>query len=156
MKSRVLISIESFESIVNYHEDPEEVIFRDHRAYLDMRFGELVHEIGLIKEKLGITIERSESAIDLYEARWSCEYREFDEVRFDELVREIGLIKEKFGITIESIEPVIGFPEKPEEAMPDEHPTDADTEFNEHQAYVEIRFGELVREIGLIKEHLGT
>ena len=153
MKSRVLISIESFESIVNYHEEPEVVIFRDHRAYLDMRFGELVHEIGLIKEKLGITIERSESAIDLYEARWSCEYREFDEMRFGELVHEIGLIKEHRGITTE---PVTGFPEKPEEAMPDEHPTDADTEFNEHQTYVEIRFGGLVREIGLIKEHLGT
>ena len=36
MKSRVFISIESFESIVNYHEDPEEVIFHDHRAYVDM------------------------------------------------------------------------------------------------------------------------
>ena len=153
MKSRVLISIESFESI-GFYEDPGEVIFHDHRAYLDMRFGELVHEIGLIKEKLGITIEqRSESAIALYEAKWYCAFREIDEIRFGDLVREIELIKEKLGITTE---PVIGFPEKPEEASAEEHPSDADIEFNEHQTYVEIRFGDLVREIGLIKEHLGT
>ena len=108
------ITIESFESISRnkFHEEPEEVIFRKHREYVHMRF--------------------------------------------DELVREIGLIKEKLGITIESIEPVIGFHEDPEEAMLDEHRTYVATEFDEHREYVDMRFDKLVREIGLIKEHLGT
>ena len=60
MEEIMMITIESFESITNYHEEPEELIFREHRAYLQMRFDELVREIGLIKEKLGITIESIE------------------------------------------------------------------------------------------------
>ena len=66
-------------------------------------------------------------------------------MRLDELDTEIGLIKEKLGISIESIEPVIGFHEDSEEAMLDEH-----------REYVDMRFNRLVRDIGLIKEHLGT
>ena len=152
----MMITIESFEPITFYHEEPKELLFRELRAYVNMRFDELVREIGLIKEKLGITIERSESASDLYDDARFGEYRQFDEKRFDELVREIGLIKEKLGITIESIEPVIGFHENPEEAMLDEHRTYVASEFDEHRAYVDMRFDKLAREIGLIKEHLGT
>ena len=152
------ITIESFESISRnkFHEEPEEVIFRKHREYVHMRFDELVREIGLIKEKLGITIERSESASDLYDDARFGEYRQYDEMRFDELVREVGLIKEKLGITVESIEPVIGFYEDPEEAILDEHRQYVATEFDIHRSYVDMRSDKLVREIGLIKEHLGT
>ena len=151
-----MITIEKFEPITFYREEPEELFFRELRAYVNMRFDELVKEIGLIKEKLGITIERSESASDLYDDARLGEYRRFDEKRFDELVREIGLIKEKLCITIESIEPVIGFYEDPEEAILDEHRQYVATEFDVHRSYVDMRSDKLVREIGLIKEHLGT
>ena len=152
----MMITIESFEPITFYHEEPEELIFREHRAYVRMRFDELDTEIGLIKEKLGITIERSESGSDLYEDTRLGEYRRFDEKRLDELDTEIGLIKEKLGITIESIEPVIGFYEDPEEAMLDEHREYVATEFDHNRSYVDMRSDKLVREIELIKEHLGT
>ena len=51
---------------------------------------------------------------------------------------------------------VIGFYEDPEEAMLDEHREYVATEFDQHRAYVDMRFDKLAREIGLIKEHLGT
>ena len=152
----MMITIESFEPITFYHEEPEELFFRELRAYVKMRLDELDTEIGLIKEKLGITIESIESASDLYDDARFGEYRQYDEMRLDELAREIGLIKEKLGITIESIEPVIGFYEDPEEAMLDEHREYVATEFDQHRAYVDMRFDKLAREIGLIKEHLGT
>ncbi len=95
-----MITIESFESMTNVHENPEELIFREHRAYLQMRFDKLVREIGLIKEKLGITIESIEPVIGFHEnpeeAKFD-EHREYVQMRFDELVREIGLIKEHLG-----------------------------------------------------------
>ena len=72
----MMITIESFEPITFYHEEPEELFFRELRAYVNMRFDELV-EIGLIKEKLGITIERSKSASDLYNDARFGEYRQY-------------------------------------------------------------------------------